>query len=151
MANLSALQVFVGALPLFILAQNIRVILLQMILGVITLGVLCILVFVLPWILLSYIATQFYFVGENPLTFLLATVVPHAIIELPALILIASAALRWDTVTIAKPPDVALGEIFLIRMAEYGRIVLGLGLPLLVFAALVESFITPQVVTWIYG
>ncbi len=151
LANLQALQVFVGALPVFIFMQNVRVILLQMILGVITLGVLCILIFVLPWVLISYVATQFYLVGENPLTFLLATVVPHAIIELPALLLIAAAALRWNTVTIAKPPDVALGEIFLKQMAEYGRILIGLGLPLLLIAALVESFITPQVVVWIYG
>ena len=151
LANLSALQVFVGALPVFILIQNIRVILLQMVLGVITLGVVCILIFILPWILISYVATQFYIIGENPFTFLLATVVPHAIIELPALLLIAGAALRWDTVTIARPPNVALGEVFLQRMAEYGRILIGLGLPLLVIAALVESFITPQVVAWIYG
>lgn len=150
-ANLSSLEVLVGALPLFIIIQNVRVILLQMILGVITLGVMCILIFVLPWILISYIATQFYFVGQDPLTFLLATIVPHAIIELPALLLISGAALRWSTVTIAKPADVSLGEIFLVRMAEYGRILIGLGLPLLVVAALVESFMTPQVVTWIYG
>lgn len=152
LANLSVLQVFVGgALPVFIIMQNVRVILLQMILGVITLGVLCILIFVLPWILISYVATQFYIIGENPFTFLLATVVPHAIIELPALLLIAGAALRWSTVTIARPPNVALGEVFLQRMAEYGRILIGLGLPLLIIAALVESFITPQVVAWIYG
>ena len=152
MANLATLQVFVGgALPVFIIVQNLRVILLQMILGVVTLGVMCILIFILPWILISYVATQFYLVGENPFTFLLATIVPHAIVELPALLLIAAAALRWDTVTIARPPNVTLGEIFLQRMAEYGGILIALGIPLLIVAALVESFITPQVVVWVYG
>ncbi len=149
--NMAAIQVYLGALPLFILAQNIRVVLLQMILGVITLGVLCVLIFILPWVLIAYLATQFYIIGESPFLFLLATVVPHAIVELPALLLIAAAALRWQTVTIARPPGRTLSEIFLIRMAEYGRILLAIGIPLLVIAAFIESYITPQVVLLIYG
>lgn len=149
--NLSALQVFIGALPLFIVVQNIRVVLLQMILGVITLGVLCVLIFVLPWIMISYVATQFYLVGQDPLLFLLATIIPHAIVELPALLLIAAAALRWQTVTIARPPNQTLSEIFLVRMAEYFRILIALGIPLLIIAAAIESFVTPQVVLMIYG
>ena len=149
--NLAALQVFIGALPLFIVVNNLRVVLLQAILGVVSLGVLCVLIFILPWVLISYVATQFYFVGEDPISFLVATILPHAIVELPALLLIAAAALRWQTVTIARPPNQTLSEIFLIRMAEYGRILVALGIPLLVVAAFIESYVTPQVVLMIYG
>lgn len=149
--NLAGLQVFIGALPLFIIAQNVRVILLQAILGIVSLGVLCVLIFILPWVLISYLATQFYFIGENPLLFLVATILPHAIVELPALLIIAAAALRWQTVTIARPPNQTLSEVFLLRMAEYGRILIALGIPLLIIAALIESFITPQIVLLVYG
>ncbi len=149
--NLAGLQVFIGALPLFIIAQNVRVILLQAILGIVSLGVLCVLIFILPWVLISYLATQFYFIGENPFLFLVATILPHAVVELPALLIIASAALRWQTITIARPPNQTLSEVFLLRMAEYGRILIALGIPLLVVAALIESFVTPQIVMMIYG
>ncbi len=149
--NLSAVQVYVGALPFFIFFQNARVILLQAILGIITLGVFCIIIFLLPWILISYAATQFYLAGQSPFTFLLATILPHAIIELPAFLLISAAALRWNMVVIARPADKALSEIFLIRMAEYGRILVAFGIPLLIVAAFVESYVTPQVLLWVYG
>ncbi|HFE67007.1 MAG TPA: hypothetical protein ENJ93_07065 [Chloroflexi bacterium] len=149
--NLSAIQVYVGALPFFIFFQNVRVILLQAILGIITLGVFCIIIFLLPWILISYAATQFYLAGQSPFTFLLATILPHAIIELPAFLLISAAALRWNMVVIARPANKSLSEVFLIRMAEYGRILVTFGIPLLIIAAFVESYVTPQVLLWVYG
>lgn len=149
--NLSAIKVFVGALPFFIFFQNVRVVLLQALLGIITLGVFCIIIFLLPWMLVSYAATQFYLAGQDPFLFLMATILPHAIVELPAFLLISAAALRWNMVTIARPADKALSEIFLLRMAEYGRILITLGIPLLILAAFIESFITPQILVWVYG
>jgi uncharacterized membrane protein SpoIIM required for sporulation len=151
MENLAGLQVFLSALPLLILYHNIRAILLQSVLGVFTLGVLGVLIFMLPWSLISYVATQFYMAGENPAQFLLATIAPHAIVELPALLLIAAAGLRWQAVTIAKPPDRALSEVFLMRAGDYGRVLIGLGMPLLIIAALLESFVTPLVLFRVYG
>ncbi|MCP4417320.1 MAG: ABC transporter permease subunit [Chloroflexi bacterium] len=151
LTNLAGLEVFISALPLFIISQNIRVVLLQTILGIFTLGVLGVLIFMLPWGIISFIAMQFYMAGENPFQFLLGTVVPHAIVELPVLLLIAAAALRWQTATFAPLSNRSLGEVFIIRAAEFWRIFLGLGIPLLLLAALVEAYITPQVLRVVYG
>lgn len=41
--------------------------------------------------------------------------------------------------------------MFIIRAAEFWRVLLGLGIPLLLLAALLESFVTPQVLQWVYG
>jgi uncharacterized membrane protein SpoIIM required for sporulation len=151
LTNLAGLEVLIAALPLFIITQNIRAILLQTILGIFTLGVLGVLIFMLPWGLISFIAMQFYLAGENPAQFLLATVVPHAIFELPVLLLIGAAALRWQTITFAPLSNRSLSEMFIIRAAEFWRIFLGLGIPLLLLAALVESYVTPQVLRLVYG
>ena len=136
LTNLAGLEVYLSALPLFIVSQNVRALLLQTILGIFTLGVLGVLIFMLPWGIISFIAMQFYLAGENPSQFLLATVVPHAIVELPSLLLVGAAALRWQTVTFAPLPNRSLSEMFIIRAAEFWRILLGLGLPLLLLAAI---------------
>ena len=149
--NLSQLRVFSGALPTFIFFNNVRVLLLQILLGVFTFGVIGVLIFMLPWGVIGFVAAQFALAGENPYVFLLATVVPHAIIELPAILIAAAAALRWHTTIIAPPPDRTLSEGFIWAAADYARLFVGLVLPLLLLAALVESFITPMVLFRIYG
>ncbi len=151
LTNLAGLEVYLSALPLFIVSQNVRALLLQTILGIFTLGVLGVLIFMLPWGIISFIAMQFYMAGENPFQFVLGTIVPHAIVELPVLLLIGAAALRWQTVTFAPLPNRSLSEMFNIRAAEFWRIFLGLGIPLLFVAALVESYVTPQILRLVYG
>ncbi|WP_420642092.1 stage II sporulation protein M [Candidatus Leptofilum sp.] len=151
LTNLAGLEVYLSALPLFIVSQNVRALLLQTILGIFTLGVLGVLIFMLPWGIISFIAMQFYMAGENPLQFLLGTIVPHAIFELPVLLLISASALRWQTVTFAPLRNRSLSEMFIIRGAEFWRILLGLGIPLLLLAALVEAYVTPQVLRLVYG
>ncbi len=149
--NLARLQGFREGLPAFIIGQNIRVVLLQSILGVFTFGVLGVLVFMLPWGLIGYIATQFSLAGENPFTFILATVLPHATIELPALLLIGAAALRWHATIISPPPDRTLGEGFLMAAADFTRVLFGLVIPLLIVAAFIEAYVTPMVLAQVYG
>ena len=151
LTNLAGLEVYMSALPLFILGQNVRALLLQTILGIFTLGVLGVLVFMLPWGVISFIAMQFYMAGENPFQFLLGTIIPHAIFELPVLLLIGAAALRWQTVTFAPLPNRSLSEMFILRAAEFWRIFLGLGIPFLFLAALVEAYVTPQILQLVYG
>lgn len=151
MANLRTLQFFLAALPLYIIFQNIRAMLLQTLLGVFTFGVLNILVFMIPWGLISFTATQFALAGQNPFLFVLGTVVPHAVIELPALLLCAAAGLRWNVVVIAPPPSRTLSEAFLAAMADFLRLFLGVVIPLLILAALLESFLTPRVLGLLYG
>lgn len=150
MNNLRALQFLLAALPLYIIVQNIRAMLLQTLLGVFTFGVLNILVFMIPWGLISFTATQFALAGQNPFLFVLGTVVPHAVIELPALLLSAAAGLRWHVVVIAPPPSRTLSEAFLAAMADFLRLFLGVVIPLLILAALLESFLTPQVLGLLY-
>ncbi len=149
--NLSSLELMVGALPTVIAMQNIRVILLMALLGVFTFGVLAILIFALPIGLIGYIAAQFALAGQNPYAFVLGAIVPHAIIEIPALIIAAAAALRWHITVISPLQERTLSESFLAAAGDFARLLIGVVIPLLIVAALVESFVTPQVLLRIYG
>jgi uncharacterized membrane protein SpoIIM required for sporulation/ABC-type transport system involved in multi-copper enzyme maturation permease subunit len=149
--NLGRLQGMSASLPAFVFTHNVRAILLQSLLGVFTFGVLGILVFMLPWGVIGFAAAQFSLAGENPWTFVLATVVPHALVELPALLIASAAALRWHVTIISPPPQRTVSEGFLIAAADYARLLLGWVIPLLLIASFVEAFITPAVMARVYG
>ncbi len=149
--NLSYVQILAGALPTFIFLNNVRVLLLQILLGVFTFGVIGIFVFMLPWGIVGFAAAQFGLAGGNPLSFLLATIIPHAIFELPAILIAAAAALRWHATIISPPPERTLSEGFIAAAADYFRLFVGVVLPLLLVAALVESYVTPVVMARVFG
>jgi uncharacterized membrane protein SpoIIM required for sporulation/ABC-type transport system involved in multi-copper enzyme maturation permease subunit len=150
-ANMGAFSLITPAFPLFVFLHNLRIIALAALVGVFTFGVLGVLVFALPWGIVGYLAAQFSLAGESPFTFLLAAVIPHASLELPALLLAFAAGLRWHAATIAPPPERTLSEAFLMHAADFMRILLGLVLPLLLAAAFVEAYVTPIVLLHIYG
>jgi uncharacterized membrane protein SpoIIM required for sporulation len=149
--NLGELEFMLGALPQLIFTQNVRVLILAALLGAFTFGVLAILIFMLPWVLVGFAAGQIYLAGEDPVLFLVGTILPHAIIELPAILLAIAAALRWHLTVIAPPPNTTLGEAFIAACADFGRMFVGVVIPLLFLAAYVEAYITPQVLFAIYG
>lgn len=149
--NVGYLETVLDALPSLIFWQNIRVVILQTILGVFTLGVLGTLVFMFPWLFVALLATQFYIAGQDPTTFILATIVPHATIELPALLIAAAAGLRWQTAVMSPAPGKSISETFVMRGAQFVRILIAIVIPLLLIASLVESNITPMVVARVYG
>mgnify|MGYP001087405575 CR=1 FL=1 len=149
--NLSSLRDSFSRLPLVIFAHNLRVVALASLAGVFTFGVVGFLIFMLPWGFIGFIAAQFALAGESPWTFLLATIAPHATIELPVLLLLTAAALRWQTALIAPVPEQTVSETWLLAAGDFLRLLLGVMLPLLLLAALLEAFVTPQVVFAIYG
>lgn len=151
LANLEQYAVLLLALPTAVIWQNIRVIFLQAALGLFSFGVLAILVFMLPWAVVAFFATQFALAGQNAWLFVLGTVVPHALLEFPAFLLVSAAALRWQISMIHPSSQRAVSETFLMYLADFCRIFVGIGLPLLVAAAFIEGFVTPLVLKAIYG
>jgi uncharacterized membrane protein SpoIIM required for sporulation/ABC-type transport system involved in multi-copper enzyme maturation permease subunit len=148
--NAQRLQVISTGLPAYIFLHNLRVLALAAILGVFSFGVMGVVIFALPWGVLSYLAGQFALAGGDPFRLLLGTVIPHALIELPALLLATAAALRWHAVIIAPPKDKLISERWLLAAADFARVFIGLVIPLLLIGALVEGLITPRILLWLY-
>ena len=149
--SIGLLQQLFGDLPLFIFAHNMQAILLLVILGMFTFGVSSVLIYMLPWTIIAFITAQFAMVGENPAVFVGATVLPHAWVELPILLVVTAAALRWQASVIAPPNGKPLSELWVQHAADFSRIMIGYGVPLFFVAALLESFFTPMVIGWVYG
>ncbi|MGH2537250.1 MAG: ABC transporter permease [Candidatus Promineifilaceae bacterium] len=150
-ANVSAFGRGLDQLPSLIFLQNVRVVLLAAVLGIFTLGVSDVLIFMLPWVVLGYLGGTLALAGEGAAAFFLAAVLPHALLEGPALVLAAAAALRWHTTVLAPAPERTVGEAWLAAAADFGRVFVGLTLPLLALAAYVEALVTPAILLRVYG
>ncbi len=86
-----------------------------------------------------------------PALYLAGLVLPHATLEIPAALLAGAAVLRLGLAAVSLPQGTSLGESWLKALAEWARIGLGLVLPLLIGAAMLEVFVTPRVAAWLLG
>jgi len=134
-----------------IFSNNVRALALAALLGLFSFGSLALILLVAPMALVGFFAGEMMPLGSDPLTFLLAFIVPHGVLELPAAILATAFALRLGASIISPPPGVTAGENLLHALADLVKMFLFVVLPLLLVAAWVEANITPQVVIWFYG
>ena len=134
-----------------VLYQNVRASLIAAAFGMLTFGVLSSVVLMLPTTLAAYFAGQAAIAGYNPLLFLAAFILPHGILEIPAIILIGAATINLGASIIAPPKGKTLGDGWLIALTNWVKIFLGVALPLLIGAAILEVFVTPTIVVMALG
>ncbi|MDX1437172.1 MAG: stage II sporulation protein M [Anaerolineales bacterium] len=131
-----------------ILFHNIRAMILALLLGVFSFGVLGVVVLMAPPVLVGYFMETAASTGFPAWKFMLAFILPHGIFEIPA-ILLASAALLKMGASIAAPGDgKSFGDVMIHSVASWTKIMLGVIIPLLILAAFMEAVVTPLVVNW---
>ena len=131
--------------------HNLRVILLATVLGIFSFGVLAAIILMLPFILIGYFMASVAGIGLHPLTFLVALVLPHGLLEIPAIILAGAAVLRLGATLAAPASGRTIGETWLLSLSDWTKIMVGLVLPLLLGAAAIEIYITPRLAVLILG
>ncbi len=131
--------------------HNIRAIILATLLGLFSFGVLGIIVLMLPLILVGYFLATAATAGLSPLVFFTAFVLPHGILEIPAIILAGAAILRLGATLATPAQGQTIGEALLHALADWCKVLVGLVIPLLLLAALLEVYLTPRVVIALLG
>ena len=131
--------------------HNLRAVLIATLLGTFSFGVLGLLTLMLPMVLIGYISANIALAGNSPLLFLAALVLPHGIFEIPAILLASASILNLGATLTAPAHGKTIGEAWLISLAKWARMMVGLVLPLFLLAALVEVFITPLVAVRLLG
>jgi len=109
------------------------------------------LVLMMPIAFLAYIAGNLALTGSSPWMFLLALVLPHGILEIPAIILGGATILGLGATLTGQAQGKSLGEAFVIAMAGWARVTVGLVVPLFLLAAILEVYLTPRVAVWLLG
>ncbi len=134
-----------------VLFQNVRAVLIAAALGAFSFGVLAVVILMLPTTLVGYFAGQLALAGYNPLLFLMAFILPHGILEIPAVILVGAATINLGASLISPPSGKTVLDGWLMALADWLKVFIGLVLPLLVGAALLEVFVTPNIVVAVLG
>jgi uncharacterized membrane protein SpoIIM required for sporulation/ABC-type transport system involved in multi-copper enzyme maturation permease subunit len=137
--------------PWSILFFNLRSLALGAILAVFSFGVMATVPIMSTMGIVGYLARQLALAGHNPLPFMLAFILPHGWLELPAVILVSAFALRLGASVIAPPEDLTVSDGLLLALADFIKVVFLVAIPMLVVAAFLEVYLTPQVVSWFLG
>jgi len=85
-------------------------------------------------------------VGFSPLLTLIAGVLPHGIFELTAVFLATAAMFQVGAQLVTPQTDKSLGDVLLLSLADWFRVFIGLALPLLAIAAVIEVYVTPHLI-----
>jgi uncharacterized membrane protein SpoIIM required for sporulation len=140
----------VGGIPVIWL-HNLRAIVIATILAIFSFGVLGLVVIMLPLAIAGYLAGAAAAAGLSPLVFLTAFIVPHGVLEIPALVLAGAAILRLGATLVTPARGKTIGEAWLIALADWLRIFIALVVPLLLGAAALEVLVTPRLAQMLLG
>jgi len=129
----------------YIFAHNVRAVGVIFLAGLTSFSVLGVLIYLVNMGLIGAVLGFFQLLGYSVVSVGLSGLAPHGIFELPALILACAAMLRIGVVIVTPQIGRSLGEIWIEALAEWFRIAVGLVLPLLLVAAVIETYITPAI------
>ena len=149
--GLEALPIYSVGGVLTVWLHNLRALLLAAILSTFSFGVLGMLVIMLPMGIIGYMMASLAPVGISPILFLSAFVLPHGILEIPAIVLAGAAILRLGATLAAPAPGGTIGGAYLEALAHWVRVMILIVAPLLLGAAVLEVFVTPQIAVWLVG
>jgi uncharacterized membrane protein SpoIIM required for sporulation len=134
-----------GISPQFLFWHNFQAELGIIALGLFSFGVLGLVAYIGNFSLIGGVLAASKIVGVSPLLVFITGILPHGIFELTSIIL-ASSAVLYTGVEVVTPKDGrTIGEAFIISLADLLKILFGICVPLLIVAALVESWITPRI------
>ena len=124
--------------------QNARAMLLGMVMGFLSLGVLGSIPLLMTMGIVGYLM-QLLAVNGVPAWVSLVLLLPHGFLEIPAMVIASACVLRAGALMSTPNLNKTVGEVWIESIAEWCRIMLGLVLPLLLAAAIIEAWITPRI------
>lgn len=139
-----------GSTVLAVLWQNSRTLILASALATISFGVMAVVIGMVPFAVMGWALYQFQLLGLGFPVFL-AAVVPHGLLEVPAIILMVAVSLRLGAIITKPQQGMTITEAWLGAVADLVKVGVGLVLPLLIAAAIVEVYITPLVMLAVVG
>jgi uncharacterized membrane protein SpoIIM required for sporulation/ABC-type transport system involved in multi-copper enzyme maturation permease subunit len=141
LTNLDSLGERLPAPILFL--HNARTTVAFLLLGLVSFGTLGLALFMGNVALVGGVMGAAQLVGYSPLLAFVAGILPHGMFELSAIFLATAATLKVGAQLVTPQPDKGLGEILLVALADWFRIFIGIVLPFLAIASVIEIYLTP--------
>ncbi len=144
----------VGFLPSFnvggILFHNMRVLILESIVGLFSLGTMATVLLMIPMAIIGFFAGQAPAMNASPWLLLGTFILPHGIVELPAAIIATAMAVRLGAVVISPPSGMTVSQAVLLSLADLIKVFVFLVVPMLLIAAGLEVWLTPWIITRVW-
>ena len=131
----------------FIFANNLRATFLIFLAGIFSFSVLGTLVYLVNVGLVGGVLGIFKIVGYSPGVLFAAGLLPHGIFEIPALMLASAVVLRMGAVLVTPQIGKSMGQIVLEQLADWLKVFIGIVVPLLALAAIIEAYVTPLILS----
>lgn len=125
--------------------QNLRVLLLSLLLGFFSFGILGVLPSFLSLGVVGYLMAILQQMNLTPWQYLFAFILPHGVFEIPAVILANAAILKMGAGLATPDNRRSVSEVWLTLLADWVKIMIGVVIPLLLLAAMAEVWLTPQI------
>jgi uncharacterized membrane protein SpoIIM required for sporulation/ABC-type transport system involved in multi-copper enzyme maturation permease subunit len=130
--------------------HNMRAQVIFLLLGLVSFGTLGLTAFIVNVALWGGLLGGAQLIGYSPWLVFVTGILPHGIFELSAMFLATAAMLKVGAQLVTPQPDKSLGETLLLSLADWCRVFVGIVLPLLVIAALIEIYVTPVLFQWAF-
>jgi uncharacterized membrane protein SpoIIM required for sporulation len=130
----------------WIFISNVRAMIGFLFAGLISFSTLGLTLFVVNMALIGVVLGGASLINFSPLAVFSVAILPHGLFELTAVFLATAAVLRAGAVLVTPQPDKSLGEVFLMSLADWFRVFVGMVVPLLAIASVIEVYITPQLI-----
>jgi stage II sporulation protein M len=129
----------------FLFLNNTRAVFVIFLAGLVSFSVLGVLLYMINISLIGGLYGLLELLGIEALPLFLAGVLPHGILEIPAL-MIGSASMLYFGVSIVTPQiGRSMGEVIIELFADWMKIFIGIVVPLLAVAAVIETYLTPAI------
>jgi uncharacterized membrane protein SpoIIM required for sporulation len=130
--------------------NNVRATLLFFFAGLISFSTLGVALFMVNMALIGGVLGGASLIHFSPLLVFVSAILPHGMFELTAVIIATAAVLKMGAVLVTPQPDKSMGEVFLLSLADWFRVFIGLVVPLLAIAAVVEVYVTPIIIKMVF-
>ncbi|HXD08738.1 MAG TPA: stage II sporulation protein M [Anaerolineales bacterium] len=130
----------------WVFLSNVRATVLLLVAGLMSFSTIGITLFMVNMALIGGFLGGASLIHFSPFLVFVVAILPHGIFELTAVIISTAAVLKLGAMLVTPQPDKSLGEIFLLSLADWFRVFIGLVVPLLAIAAVVEVYVTPQII-----
>jgi uncharacterized membrane protein SpoIIM required for sporulation/ABC-type transport system involved in multi-copper enzyme maturation permease subunit len=138
-ANLQAQAIF------DVMMQNGRILLAGLILSVFSFGVAPYVLIPIVYVVMGYALSQFLQAGFGVNLFFGATLT-HGIVEIPMMILATATMFRLGTIITRPPHNMTLGQAWTLAFGDTFKLTFGVIIPLMLVAAIIEIWVTPQII-----
>jgi len=142
--NLDLLSTKLPAPSLFL--SNVRASIVFLLAGLISFGTLGVNLFIVNMALIGGVLGVASLIHFSPFLVFVSAILPHGVFELTAVTIATAAVLKMGAVLVTPQPDKSMGEIFLLSLADWFKVFIGLVVPLLAIAAVIEVYVTPLLI-----